>query len=1250
MANNTVEILTSINKQVSTIASYLAPKNGGGKEATSKLSKGNLASTDDIGGSKAMKTDVSSKSLGEFVKMIGGLPKSVSEVAGLSGKTISNFREAMDEVFNVVNEIGKAGFDSKNSKACVEFLTKIGDVPDAVSKFSKVSTKSTERMFNTMTSIFGVFSNMSGAKIDSKTVNECMDAIGKISGMKGIAEALKSMDKISEKSVKNFEKLMESMTKVMVSISKNGKKIDAKSVDSYIKNVERISALNKTISKSALFAPTAFAGALLTYPVVLAYIGIFKMINLFGGGHRTVKNARSMAKAVKQITRLMIESTILLGMCIGLGAIVAKGGSKLIFAGLGVLGATLVTFTIIIGLVGLAGKLLKNVGAIKGVKEITHLTLLSIGIVAACLALGAMISNKNTQKILINGLIVLGGTLVTLGAIILLTGFLGKVIKKSGAVKSVKEIMILTFATIGIVAICLALGYLLTKGDTKKILINGFLILGGTLVTLGVLILLTGLLGNVIKKTGAMKSVREIILLTFGAMAIVLASALLGEFAIKNHENILIGLGCTLGVMIALVGIGFAAGKLLKSAKQGIIALAVIELLALGAVGLMFLVSKLSKDLEGRYDQVIYTLLMTTATILVFGGLAAAASFIMPEILGGSLALGMALLMAYGAVKLIEAILELGKKKEEFGTTWEQLLTDVLGINAVIAAFGLTAAAFSLLTLPILVALPAMALTLAFAKGVIDVTNSIIDIAVRIDEVGGIQRIDDLMNNDIPKMLKGFNKKNFDIELSLMDVAKLTAKYFAVARLSKHLLDTASVISKIANLGTMTEGGQIKPILSIDKENGKIVYGDAVDIVGVAHVICDTLKVFVNSMNYTFDDLKKMIIGAAMFKVLGIITTPISKFLDMLTGFVGGTNGAGDFTLTPVRIDDEGKITYGAAVPVKDTAVTIVNAISAFVSELYSEENAGRWSEMVYGDRTEWQKFWGKTNTKTKAVKEIAGMLGIFLTPVSEFVDTLAQFKSAGPGMLTRVIVDSNGNIKSGETIDVNAVARTIGGTITAFVSEVYNMQIIDDFDDKNEQIEAISAQVTNIAQTFGNLCKNKDIDLDKLSNMYKNFNTGSKSIRYAAESVSLLDKAINAEKDKRNRNIRELGDAIGNLMEKFKDEGDSLRNLYGLVNALNSMDSNRISQAISQIKGAAASAGSAPQATNNNSSPSSSPISSTRFPSITQKQIESAIANALDGMHLTGGSTYEGDVTDEGMNALLNALKSLTIQIDTNR
>lgn len=1058
MTNSTIEILTSINKSVSTIVTYMSPKNGDtARAATAKLNTGNVASGEGDG----LKKNLKLSTIKEFIDLISGIPAPIKAVARLSGKTMKNFKTVMEDLAGIVIELDKAG-----------------------------------------------------------------------------------------------------------------KKVNKKNIENALNPINQIVSINKSFAMMLLVAPVAILGVMMTYPLIIMYIGLLKIIEKFGNRKETNNALRGMMHSIHLMMRVLIEGMLLVGLCIALGALIFKGDGK---------------------------------------------------------------------KLLLQGLLVLGATMIALTAIIILTGLAGRIVRATGAINGVKEIMLLALASFFLVGLCIAFGALM-KGDMWALLGNGFAVLGATLIALTVMVLMVGLVAKFTQKTGAIKNVAIIIGVTLATMGIIVAASYLGKFVIKNYKTMSTGLLWTGLVLTAIVAVAWGAGKLASKAKKGAIALAIIEGVALGAMLLIFLAAKLSDKIKDRYGEISVAMLMVMGVITAFGLLAAAASLIAPEILAGTVAIGAVTLMAIAATRAVGKIIELDKKKEEAKMSWEQLGNDVLAINALIGIFGLTAAAFSLLTVPILIAMPAIALTMRFAKKSMGVIKDLLELTVAMDKAGGASRLKKTISQDIPSILKGFKKENFKIDMSLKDIWQLNNKYSALARLARHFLSTAEVVSKIANIGTMTEGGLLKPVLAVNKETGEIIYGDPVDIVGVATVICDTMKVFVESMNYSFEDVSRIANGAMVFQMIGSITTPISSLIQMLTGYVGGEDKDNNYTLTPVSIDSNGKVQYGAPVPVKKTAEAIASAITVFVAELFSEQNASKWSEYVYGDRTTWQKIWGKTNNKVSSVKEIGGILGLFISPVADFVECLSKFEAGEAGHLKLVTIDQNGKPQSGGDVDVAAIAKTLGEGVSTFVAEIFKIQ------ESNKKVdcaymESICKCVGSLNKTFSDLANNKNIDTERLSEIYKNFDKGSESILRVGGSIKSFDNVIYKEKENRKKTIEELAESIENLLAKFKDI-EGVATLNNLLNTLSSMNTDKINENVDAINTKAKSrpsGGSTFDPFNKNSKDADDKNNSP-VPSLTEDQIISAIKSALDGVSLN--SVYVPTLGTKMDNPLLLALQQLDFTI----
>lgn len=1076
MTNNTIEILSSINRTVSTIATYVAPKNGTGKETTATLSKGSIST--ESASASAPNAKIGLSSIKDFIGVISGLPVPIKAVAKLSGRTIKNFSKVMDKICDV-----------------------------------------------------------------------------------------------------------------LVNLDERGKKIDSKRINKVLEPINDILIINTSFARMTLIAPFALVGVLMTYPVILTYVGIIKMVGAFHGLGKGVRKINRMTRSMRHIMAFVWSATLLVGACILLGTIIAKGGDKVLVFGLAVLGMTLFSIIAIMGIIGIARGIMSSMGVMKGVREIIVLTLAAFAIVALCIAVGATLANNEAMKILGNGLLVLGLTLLTLGGMLFLVGILGKVIDGSGADKGLRTILVLTIAS----------------------------------------------------------------------MLLIVAARFLAVFINKNYEAIQTGLNYTFGVMLAIVTFGIIAGKMANKARKGIYALGVIELLAFGAMGLVLAANSLAETIKGREKEVTNALLAVGGVILAFGGLAAL--FGAPIVAGlsladlciiGSVGLGASLLLARGAVELIRSIIDLDLYKNELGVGWQDVANDVIAIGGVVAGFGILAAAFLPLSPVILLATPAMALTIGFSNKILDVINSLITVKKRADELAvgdksGMRVLKDFVSDDVPGILKSFRMDKFDVPLNLIQMEKLNIKYAALARLSKNLVESMSVVSKVAGIGQMIRGGKIYSIKKFDPKTGEITYSDnAVDLNEVSTVICGSLGIFVNNMNYGLRDLAKMVIGAKMFEILGTITSPISTFLEMVTGYTGGKNKkTGSYELQSVRIGEDGKIKYGAKVNVQDVSENIAEAVTIFIKNIFSDDNVKSWYDMVYGNQTWWQKTWGLSGQKAKAAKEMGGILGMFISPISQFIECISKFEASG-NTLTPITFDSEGNPKAGKPVNVAAISKLIGKGISTFLTEVMSVPFEKYDEDNVEMLDALLAKTGDVSKVFSDLSANTIIDTNRLDEIYTSFNKGADSIIKVNGALVKFNNIVNAENRRRKKNLKELGESIEEFLSKFKDENGTISNLYNLILRLQYMDTDKISKNMGAVKLGGGMTLNEGAKLNEANGRFVTGREIPKAPPLTKEDVVSAIKEALDNMQLDGGIISPESVPDQNTRALMNAIQKMNFQINT--
>jgi hypothetical protein len=633
----------------------------------------------------------------------------------------------------------------------------------------------------------------------------------------------------------------------------------------------------------------------------------------------------------------------------------------------------------------------------------------------------------------------------------------------------------------------------------------GLGVVGAALITLSVIFWIVGKTGKVATSPEIIKSYAGIFALTISSMILIVGAKYLGDYTTEYYESILIGLGHVVGTMLVLVGIGWVATKVLSSSTQAMIALAALEGLTLGAMALVWAARQLSDITKGYEVDILAAIGLSMSIITAFGLLAAAANFILPEILLGAVALIPVELLIVGAIGVTRLLINLHNIKEDAGINWLDLELDILGVSSIVGTFGLLAAAFgliitpvllgslalvpvellmvgvigishllinlhntiteagisfmdlekdvlgmsmimgtfgvlagamALLVIPIALGTPGMLAVAGFSILVIGVIHSIVNISKAIEKAGGADKIAQTLSVGVPAILKNINSDNFSVDMGFLTIVKMMAKYSLLADLVTSILTVAESISKIAQItGIVDDAGKIRQILSIDKETGEVRYGEPVDIKNLATVIAQTVKAFVENSQYSFEEVRNMYNARAIFEVLSTITEPISKFVEMLTGF---TTGDDPNTLSTVTIDEKGEVKIGKPVNINDVAVVIAGAISSFVSELYKKENTENWAELIYGDRTFFEGLFGKTNKRADSVREVAGVLGVIVEPICKFVDMISSLMPGANGTLRKIFIDNDGKIKIGPEVDVKRTGNVIAELITSFVTAVY--------------------------------------------------------------------------------------------------------------------------------------------------------------------------------------------------------------------
>ena len=993
---NTIDILSSINITVKEIAKSMAPQNGSSEAAISKLSKGNVTTNADVNPAvNVEKPNISKANIGDIVSVLNTLSPSVLSIAKISKSQINRFIKVLDAIIKSVNKLSECAKSNKNSANNVKIIVESFDI---------------------LTSSIG-----KGAKL-------------------------------------------------------------------------------------IVTAPLATLGLKLANGTIKAMGDILKTVSKISNVNDKIKKLNNITKAIDPLVTFVMKAAILTGICMGLGLLLMLGPTKdMIIGGLLVLGAVMLTVSAIILLTGFAGKMIKVVGAFGALKDIMALTLASVILVAACFGLGMAIEAMGGWIPLMKGLATVGATLVMLTAVFWLIGLAGKIATSPDLMKSYAGIFVLTLASFALIVGAKYLGDFAAENYDS--------ILGGLGCVFGTMAALIGIgrFANrwLLKSKNAVISLGIVELVALGAMAVIVASKYLYEYTNGHEVEILAGIGLTIAIVVAFGALAALAGKLKKYIVPGTIALGYIELLAAGAIALAGLVVGLdyiTKKNNITWGDLYLDVAGIAGIVVVFGVIAGAASFIAPAISAGLTALFQVELLVAGAIGITYLLIKLHNVKSKAGIEWDDLAADIDGISNVISTFGLLAlgfgvisplvilgsaalvpvellmlgaigithllvnlhstitkaktsfdelksdvfdmslimgtfgvlaAAMSLLIVPIALGTPGMLAVSGFALLVVGVVHKIIGVSNAIEKAGGAEKIKQTLSVGIPAILKNINAENLSVDLGAVTMLKMIAKYALLSKLVGSILSVAESISKISQIaGIIDDSGKIRQILYINKETGEVKYGEPVDIKNIATVISQAVKAFVENSQYSFRDVVRMYNAKGVFNILSTITTPVSKFVEMLTGFTAGNDPN---TLATVKVNEKGEVKIGEPVNVVEVAKIISGAISSFVSELYKKENTEHWAELIYGDRTVFEEMFGKTNKRAKSVKEVVGILGTIIDPICKFVDMVSGLTPGSDGKLRKIYIDKDGNIKTGPDIDVKKTGLIISDLITSFITSVYN-------------------------------------------------------------------------------------------------------------------------------------------------------------------------------------------------------------------
>lgn len=919
MSNNSIELLSSINKGVQFIVTHMAPQNSSEKQI-SKLNRGGAELVTDKGGGEATKVDLKVDSIKNLLNVLNMMSPAILNIAKLSGKQKKRFKDVVGTVIDVMNMLNAAGEeygDAKNLNAMLDTLTKTFDLAENVLKrmtkwiilgpIALLGAVLAIPAFVTLGMLFKLVTLMGINKETAKAFDDMTSAFNKMAGV-----VLK----------------MVLVTALLMGLG-------------YI-------LMSAETNKFVLGGLIMFTGVMIATIAVMLLTGLAsKIVKEFA------------FNALKDMMVLILGMTLIMGVFYLFGAFMDNVWET-VGKGLLLFGGVCIAMLMVIGLAGLASKWITNTDGIKSLGLMYVYIFASMAVVIAAKYLADFIGSEH-EKILTG----LGYTGLVIAGVVAVAWIASKF--KSTALKGVAAIglvAIIAFAALGIVWGALKLSEA-AEGKWIQITLT--------------LVAITGILALFAGLAFAASYIAPAVLAGSIALASVSLFVISAIFTVKQiidfhkakeesgvswgdvYENVF-GLSGVMGVFGVLAA---AIGMVAPFVLLGTASSALLILFVMSAVNITKQIISLRQVItENNTDWKAINKDVTELSKIVgiFGAVGSAMSLALPFVLLGLASVATISSFANKAISIATGVANLKMSIEKAGGYQSLVNTIKVDIKKILGAF-----TYDNLELPLSVwdvlKLYAQyesigALTSAFVRVGSDISKLARIVGV-VDDQGRIAPVLSIDENtgeivygeyaDIKAIAKTITDTvvlfTTNLNTGLKGVTNMQATKEVVEVMGSLISPIATFAEALTKYDVDDEGKLAQ--VSID-ENGKIKIGQHVDIKKVASSISSAVTLFVKEL-FSKENVKyweNIVYGdewwgedegftatKAALGVLSTIVSPVAEFVEVITQLE-----AKDGKIRRIEYDDKGNI-KGEFVDLKAVATSIAGAVTTFATTLFSDKN-----------------------------------------------------------------------------------------------------------------------------------------------------------------------------------------------------------------------------------------------------------------------------------------------------------------------
>lgn len=484
------------------------------------------------------------------ISLLKGINSALQQILENQKRAVSSSNKQNNQGIRTTADLSKGGLsestvkpastvDISNAKISPADLNMLSNVPTAIKEIANISSKTIKNFERTMYSLFRVIHNFDS--LDKRTQNSLKSIESIAVGLDKLSQAhlLKLGLSLAIVNKTNLGKHLKDFIDGISDAFKDSNLPKSKELDSLTSFITNISPSIKKIAVLAPLMPMFILSSKMMSP---GFKALAKSVKTIDG----IKNPEATIKILNELNSFVKTSVVLIGGTVALGITIKKVGAKEIFEGLAVTGGILLSLGVLAIAVGKAGSIMgrRSRKALDSISEFTT----SVMLVTAGITIMSVVAGAYADKIK-DGLPLVGGIFLGVSALAITVGFVGRSLGRAGR-RGVRNITQFAFSMILVTGSLLLMSTLVSS--SKEAVTNSLIALGGIILAVGGLALIAAGIGLVMKL--AKPFTNEILKIAAFGIALTLGTVLLGTLLKDSWPLVAYGIGATSAVIIAYGG------------------------------------------------------------------------------------------------------------------------------------------------------------------------------------------------------------------------------------------------------------------------------------------------------------------------------------------------------------------------------------------------------------------------------------------------------------------------------------------------------------------------------------------------------------------------------------------------------------------------------------------------------------------------------------------------------------------------